>query len=91
MQLISPKILETTESNKVPIHLESFVSYLLPATVFAHLGLATVTLISFPQKLKTGTRYFPVDFVQTSRHGFLTSHSLNYRIELLKAEWSFLW
>ena len=45
-----------------------------------------VTFISSSKRLKTGSQYFPVDSIQTSRHWFLTSHSLNRRIELLKVE-----
>ena len=54
--------------NRSPIHLESFVSSLFPFTAFTHLGLAITTRTPrFSSMLNTGTQYFPVDSMQTSR------------------------
>ena len=73
------------------IHLESFVSSLLPFTAFTHLGLAMTTLISSSRRLKTGTQYLPVDSMQTLWQSLSRSHCLNSRIELLKVEKRFFW
>ena len=53
--------------NRSPIHLESFVSSLFHFTAFTHLGLVITTRIPrFSRILNTGTKYFPVDSLQTS-------------------------
>lgn len=75
---------------KLPIHLESLVPSLLPLTAFTHFGLAMVTLIWSSRRLKTGIRYLPVDFIQTSKQELSRSHCLKRRISLLKVE-KYLW
>ena len=54
--------------NRSPIHLESFVSSLFHFTAFTHLRLVITTRIPrFSRILNTGTKYFPVDSMQTSK------------------------
>ena len=67
--LLGMKLLFTRPMrNRSPIHLESFVSSLFPFTAFTHLGLAMTTRIPrFSRMLNTGTQYFPVDSMQTSK------------------------
>src|SRR5665648_1282173 len=69
-----------------PIHLESFVSSVFPFTAFTHLGLAIVTWMVSSKRLKTGTQYFPVDSMHTSKQSLSISHCLNWKMELLKVE-----